>query len=107
MTLRKPIEFATTTSATTTSRWYVLDYAYDENPERAYGGSNSTNGQVVIQVAVSVNAVGDDGLSNPTRIITANTITSASFNGTIHGNWPLVRFINSGGNTGSWITAII
>ncbi len=107
MTLRKPIEFSTTTSATTTSRWYVLDYAYDENPERAYAGTNGTNGQVTIQVAVSVNAIGDDGLSNPTRIINANVITSTTFNGTIHGNWPLVRFINQGGTTGSWVIAVI
>lgn len=107
MTLRKPIEFSTTTSATTTSRWYVLDYAYDENPERAYGGVNTTGGQITIQVAVSVNAIGDAGTTNPTRIIDANVITSASFNGTIHGNWPLVRFISQGGTTGSWIVAVV
>lgn len=101
MTQRRTIEFSSTVSAATTSEWFLTDYRFDQNPERAYFGTNTSGGSVTIQVAVSVRDV------VPTRIATINTITSATFNGTIHGAWPMIRFINTGGDTGSTVVAVI
>lgn len=92
MANRKPFVYNTAVSTTTTSSWFVTDYRFDENPERSYAGVQAAGGTVLIQVAVSVEAT-------PTNIFTINTVTSTAFDGTIHGAWPQIRFVQYGGTS--------
>jgi hypothetical protein len=81
-----------TTSATTTSGWYVSDWKFSPVIERGYAGVQTSGGTVTIQVAVSVE-------DTPTYVYTVASITSASFDGDIHGCWPQFRFITTGASS--------
>lgn len=95
MTQRRIKDIRVAVSTTTTSQWVLTDYRFDENPERLFFGTNASGGTTIIQGAASV------ADTVPDVICPLFSTTSASFNGTIHGAWPMVRVIQSGGDATS------
>jgi hypothetical protein len=91
-------------TATTTSQWYTLDYAYDENPERAFFIKQASGHTVTLQVGASVK----DNNGNVDTYYNVSTFDATSADGVLTGNWPSIRFINIGtGPAGTSTTVIV
>jgi hypothetical protein len=83
-----------TTSATTTSDWYFLDYRYNgESEDRAFFATfaSVSNQTLELQVGAWDN---DDRDGNPDHTYTVSTYTNlSSTDGVLTGNWPAVRVV--------------
>jgi hypothetical protein len=99
MTQRKPLKYevTATTTATTTSDWFNLDYRYDQNSDRSFfiTQASVSNQTMTLQVAGAVPAsAGDSSID----VYNVSVYTGSSADGVLIGNWPAVRVIARANN---------